>query len=285
MFMMMLAPEESVGCFDRVPAAIPAPNSEFNGRHQTIAIHQQPTFLFRVGTSAHLRLIESPVDRDEEPLTFDLFSTDEMLIAEGVRFERYGIPELPLGRCFALHESPDGVRRYFRSAIYGTNTLCVTKRGAPALAEPNKPDLAVSAQPPTFGTPTSGLNDDRVFAEPGCSDPMTTGSGNITVVISGLTASPSAILVELLEAGAVAQSRELLIHDRMLETQRPLIVSFRSNSVSGQQIRATHRLLGGATGEPVVVDVVMPSSCQHLPGGSLLLLLGLVGLRRRRQLA
>jgi hypothetical protein len=286
MLALMVARDEQGGCFDRVPAAIPAPNSQFDGRHQTIGIHEQPIFLFRNGTSAHLRMIESPVQNEEEPLTFDLAPTGETVVAEGVRFERYSSPNLPLGRCFAFHESPDGVRRYFRSAIYGTNSLCVTKRGAAALSEPNEPQVVVSAEAPTFGTPSSGSNGDRLdVAEPMCGDPMTTGSGNITVTIAGLTATPSAILVELLDDGSVVQSRELLIHDRMVETQRPLTINFRSNTVSGMQIRATHRLLGGSTGDPVVVDVTMPASCHHLPGASLLLLLGLGALRRRRQLA
>ncbi len=278
--------DEPGGCFDRVPQALPAPNSEFDGQHQTIAIHLQQSFLFRIGSSEHLRLIETPVERNQEPLTYDLSRTEEMVVAEGVRFERYESPTLDdsyFGRCFALHESPDGVRAHFRSGIYGRNILCITKRGDAERAEPNTPELDVTAEPPTYGTPSSsGGNDLALIAR--CPDPMITGTGNITVVVSGLTATPSVLLLELLDEGSVLQTRELLIHERMVETQRPLTVRFRSNSASGQQIRATHRILGGETGEAVLVDVAMPSSCQHLPGGSLLLLLGLVLLRRRRQL-
>ena len=288
--LMMIAISEPTDCIDRVPMAIPAPSSVFGAPNEAIDIHQQTDFFFRAGSVNNLKLVETPTRRDEVAQEFPLASSGENFVAEGVVFDHFTTPELPLGVCFEVHEHAGDDAPFRQLAVYRDNILCTTLRGAEEERSPDRPTVVASAEPATFGTPggNNGFGVSRTavgVAEPGfnCGQAMVSGSGNVTISIAGIVTSPGAVLVELLGDGE-PQVRDLFVHERMIDTQQPLMVGYRANTAGDLKVRVTHRVFGAGAGEPVEFDIVEPPSCQQLPGASMLLLLSALVLRRRRQL-
>jgi hypothetical protein len=266
-------------CSDRVPAAMPAPMFNSDGNVQ---IHQQPLFFFRDGVTEHLRLVSAGRG---EPLVFALSSEDGDFVAEGIRFKPFSVGELPLETCFNLEESPDGIRPFFASAIY-RDSICVTKEGAPAAAELAPPRLSISASNPTFGSGSGSFNQDNdLFREQPCHTPLNSGSGNIELTIDSISTTPSVLQIELLKDGELAQSREMLMHEAILQQGEQVTARFLTGDLNGLSLRVTLRGVDGSTSDPVEIAVPQAGGCHNLSVTSLFLLLGLVGLRRRRQLA
>jgi hypothetical protein len=289
--LMMIAISEPTDCIDRVPMAIPAPSSMFSDLNEAIDIHQQTDFFFRAGSVNNLKLVETPVRRGGVAQEFALSSSGETFVAEGVVFDHFTTPELPLGVCFEVHENIGDDAAFHQLAVYQNNILCATRRGAEEERMPDRLTVLASAQPATYGTPggNHGLGVSRTaigVPEPGfnCGQAMVSGSGNVTISIAGIVTSPGAVLVELLGDGE-PQARDLFVHERMVDTQQPLIVGYRANTAGDLKVRVTHRVFGAGAGEPVEFDIVEPSSCHQLPGSSVLILLSALALRRRRQLS
>ena len=276
---------EPVSCFDRTPMAIPAPNSEVEDVRTPIDIHQRAQFLIRAGAVTQPKLVESPVRQNTIGREFPLSASGQTFVAEGIVYEHFTTGELPLGVCFQMFErNANGQSRF--TAAYQANILCSTQRGSSSELTPSVPTVEAIAEPSTYGSPGSGFggNDMRVMPASRCAQAMQVGSGNITVSISGVSSAPGALLVELLGDGE-PQTRDLLVHERMIATQQPLVVKYRANTGGDLKVRVTHRVFGGESGDTVEVDIVEPVSCQHLPTSSLVLVLCAATLRRRRQLS
>ncbi|MEE2836924.1 MAG: hypothetical protein VYB65_12975 [Myxococcota bacterium] len=280
---LMMVAEPDDNCFARVPDVMPAPSQRFM---EPVDLHQRPRFLFRAGLVTQPVLVEAPVRPNTIGREYRLSAEGEQFIAEGVVYEHFTTPELPLGVCFQMLERGAGAGDRQFTPAYQATSLCVTERGAPAAPEPSTPSVEVQATPATYGTPgtSSGFIDRAPSVDGLCGQSLVVGSGNVTVTVSGVTTGPGAVLVELLSEGQ-PQVRDLLMHDQLIASQQPLIVKYRASTAQDLRVRVTHRVLGGATGEPVEVDVQSPGSCQHLPTSSLVLLISLAALRRRRELS
>jgi hypothetical protein len=279
---LIMIPVMPGNCADRVPQAMPAAMAGFGAN---VEIHQQPLFFFREGTSEHLRLVQTNADRGAAPLIVTLSAEEGDFVAEGIRFKPFSVPELPLQTCFGLQESPDGIRPFFASAIY-RNSICVTKEGAPAAAELAPPRLSISASNPTFGSGSGSFNQDNdLFREQPCHTRLNSGSGNIELTIDSISTTPSVLQIELLKDGELAQSREMLMHEAILQQGEQVTARFLTGDLNGLSLRVTLRGVDGSTSDPVEIAVPQAGGCHNLSVTSLFLLLGLVGLRRRRQLA
>jgi hypothetical protein len=160
----------------------------------------------------------------------------------------------------------------------------VTKEGAPAATELVAPTLEVHAANPSFGSGGSS-NLDGPGIRDACTSPLHSGSGNVALSITSISTTPSVLQIELLKDGELAQSREMLIHEAIQRDGRPVIARFLTNNIKDLTLRVTLRGVDGSTSEPVEIDVTQPGGCHNLSASSLLLLLGLGALRRRRQLA
>ena len=276
---------EQVPCFDRVPMAIPAPTTQFGSPGDPIEIHQRAQFLIRAGTVNDPTLIEAPVRPNTIGREFPLTASGATFVAEGIVYEHFSTGELPLGVCFQMFErNTNGDNRL--TDAYQESTLCSTRRGGVGVAGASIPTIEARAEPSTYGSPGSGFGVDPVDLMPrsNCAQAMLVGSGNVTISISGITASPGAVLVELLGDGE-PQSRDLLVHERMIATQQPLIVKYRANTGGDLKVRVTHRVFGDERTETAEFDIIEPVSCQQFRTSGFLLLLAAACLRRRRQLS
>ena len=280
----MAAEPDEFGCGHQMPAALPPPPSNTNALNAVVDIFEEQTFLIRSDEVRNFRLSESPTAPGVDPMRVDLDAADSQFVVEGVRYELFEAPSLPLGRCFEMLESDGFDGGFRRSGVYQNALLCVTNRGAPDDDGPQTPTVEVTASKPSFGRPS---NDDipvpAIFIE-NCGVVMTYGSGNISSSISGISSTPSVLVVELLKDGQPEMLREILYHGAMRDTQQPVVVQMSYERVmTDLQVRVTHRTLSGETGTPVVADVVVPGGCHGFPTATVWLLLSAAALRRRRK--
>jgi hypothetical protein len=77
----------------------------------------------------------------------------------------------------------------------------------------------------------------------------------------------------------------MLMHEAILQQGEQVTARFLTGDLNGLSLRVTLRGVDGSTSDPVEIAVPQAGGCHNLSVTSLFLLLGLVGLRRRRQLA